>query len=44
MMLIDEVLDARMVVDGTSAARFLKMACLSGKDSETAYFTGIQRV
>ena len=44
VMLMDDVLEARIVSGGTSAARFLKMACLSGRDSDTAYSLVNQRI
>ena len=44
VMLMDEVLDARMVVDGTSAARRLNIACLRGRDSDTACAYVLRRV
>ena len=44
VMLMDDVLDARIVSGGTSAARFLKMACFSGRDSDTACSLANQRM
>lgn len=37
VMLMEEVFDARMVSLESSAARLEKMACLSGRDSDTAW-------
>ena len=37
---IDEVLEARIVSDGSSAASVRNIACLRGRDSETACVCG----